>query len=755
MTDIFLSYSSEDRDRVIPLVEALQADGYSVWWDRVIRPGPSFDREIEAAIDNAGCMIVLWSGHSVESEWVRSEVEEGVRTNLLVPALIDDVLPPLAHRRRQSADLTGWAGERSNNEYQHLLAGIRATLDRTGRAKVGEGHVSDPTATTGHFKVGRQSRRDMMPAVKGRNALLLGAAGLLVGWAVANLDSWTDAASDSAPDRADVKRMVITLQESNRLALAELAPLGIGRRSLALSPDGTLLAYVVDNDGQGLLYLRRMDEFEARPLQGTEGAFGPFFSPDGQWLGFLTETRIMKIAIRGGSPQVVAEAGNVFGASWGPDNKIIFSEREGAQLIMVSGDGTNKQILSGGFVTQPILLPDGKGVLLTQFGADSITVTHFSLQTRKFVPLIVGGSSPLYVPTGHILYTGGSGVMAVPFDLEALSLTGPAVPVLDDVRREDSGLQQLTFSAGGLLAYIPGADMRISKPVWLDRDGQEHSIPLPAQRYGTFSLSPDNSQVAILIIGPTTDIWLYDFQRATPPRRLTVGGSKLYPVWNPDGRRLAFGAQNSPQDGSTLGIYQQAINGGQMMPLVPADTPFIGPNFWTQDGLLVWEASNGSDQDVWFARAGDRDTPKPFANTAASEWGAAGSPDGRFIAYTSDESGQYQVYVKHFPPTDERWMISAGYGEEPIWSLAGDEIFYRRGDEWLSVPVQTDPEFSAGVPQVIFDGSYMNVPGLSYGVSTDAQRFLLLKSSDQPPATRIHVVANWFDELERLAPVAE
>ncbi len=354
------------------------------------------------------------------------------------------------------------------------------------------------------------------------------------------------------------------------------------------------------------------------------------------------------------------------------------------------------------------------------------------------------------MPTGHIVYTDDGGISAVPFDLLTNNVTGSAVPILADVRREGYGISQLAFSADGWLAYIPGADTRISKPLWVDRNGIEDPIPLPPQTYGTFRLSPDGSQVALLINGPATDVWLFDFKRATPPRRLTVGGNKVSPIWSPDGQHVAFGAFDVPNQGSGHGIFQQGIDGGPVLPLVRGDASMHSGS-WATSGLLVYY----SKWDIWVARQGELEDPEVFVRTSASEWGPALSPDGRFIAYTSDESGEYQVYVKPYPATEARWTISAGYGEEPLWSSAGDEIFFRRGQEWLSVPVKTDPDFAAGTPQVMFKGPYVNVNDLSYDVAPDAQRFLLLKRQDQPPATRIHVVANWFEELKRLAPSTE
>jgi len=559
----------------------------------------------------------------------------------------------------------------------------------------------------------------------------------------ANTSSLRDAALSGG-----VKRTVITLEEGNLLALSELAPLGLGRRSLALSPDGAHLAYVVDRGGKSQLYLRRMDEFKGQPLDGTEGAFGPFFSPDGQWIGFLTNSHIKKVSIRSGTPQTLTEAGNVIGADWGPDDTIVFAEQEGRRLSRISADGGAKHVLLDvqDQVFDPAILPDGSGILLTQSGS----IVLFDPATREIRTLIDRGRGPRYVPTGHIVYTDDGGISAIPFDLLTKNVTGSAVPVLDDVRREGYGISQLTFSADGWLAYIPGADTRISKLLWVSRNGIEDPIPLPPQNYGTFRLSPDGSQVALLIYGPATDVWLFDFQRATPPRRLTVGGNKESPIWSPDGQRVAFGALDVPNQGSGFGIFQQRVDGGPVLPLVRGDA-WMRPSLWATSGVLIYT----SEWDIWVARLGELEDPEVFVRTSASEWGPALSPDGRFIAYTSDESGEYQVYVKPYPATEARWTISAGYGEEPLWSDAGDEIFFRRGQEWLSVPVKTDPDFEAGTPQVMFEGPYVNVGGLSYDVAPDAQRFLVLKRLDQPPATRIHVVANWFEELQRLAPSTE
>ena len=568
----------------------------------------------------------------------------------------------------------------------------------------------------------------------------------------------TNGSSSNTVSPDDVKRMVIDLDEGQELALAALAPLGVGRLSLAVSPNGRHLVYVVDNDGESQIYLRYLSEFVAHPVEGTEGAFGLFFSPDSQWIGFLKKGRIMKLSVNGGTPQTITEAGNVYGASWGLDDNIFFVERDGIQLVKVSADGGDKEVLTKGRFANPECLPDGKSILLTDTGGQINKVVLFNLETGDTVTLIERGGSPRFVPTGHIVYTSESGISAVPFDLSTYSITGPAAPILDEVRREQRGLSQLTFSTKGWLAYIPGADTQISKLVWVDRKGGEEPLPIPRQRYGPFRLSPDNSQVAILIFDPSPEVWLYDIDRSTPLRRLTVGGLKAPGViWNPDGKSAVFGMNRYSALAGNGGIFQQRVNGEQLLPIVADDSSWHWPGSWVIDDLLVYVRTkvNSEDSDIWVARLEKAVEPEPFVATSASEMFPSMSPDGRFIAYTSDESGMSQVYVKPYPPTEMRWPISTGYGEEPIWSATGDEIFFRRGEEWLSVAVQTDPEFEVGVPKVIFKGPYTNVPGISYDVAADSQRFLVLKPPEQPAATKIHVVANWSEELKRLVPIPE
>ncbi len=589
-------------------------------------------------------------------------------------------------------------------------------------------------------------------------------AAFVAGGAVAGLAAWVFVLT-SAPITQPVSRSVIAL-EPERLALPAVLPAGIAQPSLAWSPDGDSLVYVIDRNGESQLHLRRLDAFTSTPLEGTDGGFAPFFSPDGQWVAFFTPTELKKIPINGGNPQTLSAATNVRGGSWGLDDKIVFTESEGVQLSRVSAHGGDPEVVrlqdlsqDEGLFLWPRILPDGQHVLVTINGAFSTRIAVLSLETGGKVELVDRGYGAQYTTTGHLVYGIDGSVVAAPFDLSTLTVTDTGVQILPGVR-QDPTLPQLAFSESGRLAYVPGDDMSLNTPVWVDRrTREERSIPaLPMQRYKSFRLSPEGDRLAISVAGATTDVFFYDFERATGLTNLTVAGNNLLPVWNPDGRAVIYQTDNvGPEQAALTGLFVQPIAGGTSERLVLADTNMQAPwpESWSETGMLAFTASGtGTATDVWTLSLDNPAEPQPFKGTPASEWGAAFSPDGNFVAYTSDETGQYAVYVEPFPPTGDRWPVSTGYGEEPLWSAAGDELFYRRGHQWLSVPVVATPEFDWGIEEVVFEGRYVNPFGVSYAVAPDADRFLVLKQREQPEPIHINLVHNWFDELNQLVPTS-
>jgi len=548
------------------------------------------------------------------------------------------------------------------------------------------------------------------------------------------------------PSPAPVKRWNITLPESAPIAPIGSAPLGIGRPALALSPDGANLVYVADLGGKTQLYRRPMDQFEAVPLPGTEGAYNPFFSPNGQWIGFFSGNELKKVSISGGAPVSLCEVTHPYGASWGTDNRIIFANSEGRRLLWISASGGTPQVLTDkqSSYIWPEILPDGKAVLFS--GRVDVGMSIILLETGEKKTLLDRGNNPRYANTGHLIYAQGGRLEAVPFDLANLKVTGSPVPVLDNVRIEATwDAVQYAISNDGTLIYLPGVYAGKSTFMWLDRKGHAEQLQFPAEAYGTFELSPDGKHLAIGVQNTKWEVWIFDLLRGSRSK-LTMEGNNSRPVWTPDGRSVTFSSERA----GAFYIFMQAADGsGETKQLTKSDT-YQSPSSWSPDGKLLTFYELG---DIYLLSMNEESKRRSFASTRFAEVQSAFSPDGRLIAYTSDEQGQYDVYVQPYPTTSEKWRISTEGGEEPVWSRGSQELFYRNGRKFMVVSYSTNPKFSAELPKLLFEGDYLNVSGRSYIVSPDGQRFLLLKSGEEPSRrTQLNVVTNWFEEVKRKAP---
>ena len=558
-------------------------------------------------------------------------------------------------------------------------------------------------------------------------------------------------------------RSVVPLPGGESLALADYAPSGTGRPSLALSRDGTLLAYVAARDGVSRLFLQRLsEEFEAVALPGTEGALNPFFSPDGEWIGFFTPTELKKIAVRGGTPQTLISATYSFGATWAEDGTIIFSDAEGQRFARVDDDGvevTPLFDLEGDVLIWPALLPDEQSLVATRLGGAFPSVVLVSLETGEREVLIPLGSGARYVPSGHLVYGGEGGLMALPFDASQLVPTGPATLVLENVRRGAYGSAlQVAVSDDGLLAYVPGVDMGISTPVWVGRDGIVDVTPLPPARYGQLDLSPAGRQLVIQVNGTTADLWHYDFAPGTELALLTsLAGNNEGPIWSGDGRSVAFASDGgaSGPGASTDGIFVQSIVGGEPQTLM--EQRFVGsawPAAWSGGGAIAFgvvDAETG--WDIWVMPPNSSE-PRPFIATPGAQYAGDFSPDGSWLTYFTDESGRMEVWVTDYPAGAQRTLLStnAGEGKEPKWSPLGDEVFYRSDRSLYAVTVEVDSVVTPGTPRRLFEGPFVTVSGPEFDVDSDAQRFLMLREPDVPATTQIRLVSNWFEELQERAP---
>jgi Tol biopolymer transport system component len=575
-----------------------------------------------------------------------------------------------------------------------------------------------------------------------------------------------------------VSRVLMDVRPAERFVGSSGSPRP-SRTAIALSPDGRTLVFSGITGSATQLFTRKLAEVEAMPLVGTDGARFPFLSPDGQWVGFPTRTQLKKIAITGGPALVICELPQntqVFGASWSSDDSIVFST--GQEIAVVSAAGGTPTSIAKTAADQfpasyltPHVLPNGKAILyIVQEDPgdwDQTSVVAQSLDTGERRILLKGGADARYISTGHLLYMKTGTLLAVPFDAERLERRGTPVAILDNVMQavaasndfDETGAGQFTVSANGTLMYLQGGiyPSQRKELMWVDRTGLPTVLPIPAGDYYSPRVSPNGRRVAYFAARPrsrVTDIWVYDVDRQTSAR-LTLEGWNFWPVWAPDGKSLVVsnmisGRQNLarvPADGS-----------GKLAPLTTSQYP-QSPSSWslTGGGLAFLESHNGLDQ-IWVLPMNADPKPKLFLQAPFSLSHADFSPDGRWIAYVSTESGSQEVYVQPYPGPGEKIRISTDRGNGPVWAKTGRELFYRRSmnqmTQTMVVDIDTKNGFRASKPRLMFEGQYgASGPVRAYDISPDSQRFIVTSAPvREPPVTQMHVILNWTEELKRLVP---
>ena len=585
-------------------------------------------------------------------------------------------------------------------------------------------------------------------------------AGMLVS-ALLGIGFW----SSTGANPPSTKRFLIQTPADQPLDTAGI------NRDIFLSPDGKNLVLKIRNsDLENELHLRPMDDPERTLIRGTERANEVFFSPDSEWIAFFANQQLKKVSLSGGVPTTLCEvSGNTAQGSWGQGDTIIFGHSN--QLFRVSSNGGKPEALTKaneGVVAYrtPQILPDGKAVLYTAvlgLGSGDSRIEILFLETGQSKVVIEGGKSGQYTNTGHLIYepSGTGTLMAVPFDLQALEVTGDPVQVLQGVRHTLSGVADYSLADDGTLVYVEGEGGTLTfpgKPVWVNRDGDvvesivEEALEFP--RYPR--ISPDGRRLAITTgHGNAGGLWVYDLG-GQPPYPLSLEGMNSRPVWTPDGEKVAFGccAADSPDlvwipaDGSRL----------EPEPLLESNTSYQVPEAWTPDGqelIFVQLDANGAIDIMAVSPNGGEPRlvvqTQHTASTTASGGVASLSPDGRWLAYVSAVTGEPEIWVRPYPGPGAPVRISPSGGLEPVWSRDGQELFYLEGSKMMGVRIETQPEFRPQPVELLFDGYYFHRNRPSYDVATDG-RFLMIQPTATMQDAKIHVILNWFEELKRLVP---
>ncbi|HYR46096.1 MAG TPA: hypothetical protein VER78_03740, partial [Thermoanaerobaculia bacterium] len=541
---------------------------------------------------------------------------------------------------------------------------------------------------------------------------------------------------------------------------------------IAISPDGIRLAFsAATAEGKNFLWIRPLDALEAKPLPGTDGAYSPFWSPDGRFIAFFAGGKLKKIEVSGGPPQSLCDVLSGRGGTWSREGVIVFTPAPGERLFRVSAAGgpatpvttldSSRQENSHRW---PVFLPDGRHFLYFARSRqkENRAIYVGSIDSKETRPLMSGNSNVLFAPSsagtseGYLLFEREGFLMARRFDAATLRLEGDPLTVAERVRGSDPlTAANFTVSQTGVLAYGRGTQIGYRQLVWIDRSGKLLGSIGPPGIYVDVNLSPDGKRAALDTVNIEVggrEVALMDLTRGVMSR-LTPGETADWsPVWSPDGSRIAFGVN---QTATTWDLYQKPSSGaGKEELLLKSDSPKV-PEDWSPDGrfLLYTVIQHASKREIWvLPLSGDR-KGLPVLQTPFDEFLPNFSPDGRWIVYVSDESGRPEVYVQTFPISSAKWRVSTNGGSHPRWRRDGKEIFYFAPEgRLMAVPVTAGAAFEAGAPRMLFETGMVLSPlneRHRFCVAADGERFLLLRNVEEQNAQPLTVVFNWMADLKR------
>ncbi len=549
----------------------------------------------------------------------------------------------------------------------------------------------------------------------------------------------------------------------------EVADAGLENLLVTISPDGHSIAYCARGNGGINLYLRRLDQRSAMKLPGTEGAYDPFFSPDGEWIGFFSGTKLRKISVRGGVSIPLTDALESRSGTWIDPDTIVLAPAFGTPLMRLAASGGTPQPITTLDAEKrerthrwPEALPGGEWVLFTvgtidsPGGYDDATIEAVSIHTGERRVLVEGARMARYAPPAYLVFARNDVLFAAPMDASDPKPTATAIPVLDGVGGEEtSGAAHFSISQNGSLAYMPGGSDAPDELVWVDRSGNIEPVGAPLRHIDHVRISPDGTQV-LLAIGPSRgsgDAWRYDLARATLTR-LTFDQRSGTPYWTPDQTQIVY---RSEAGGYQLQV--QPVDASSPPRIIHKDPDPILISGITPDGSTVVFQKYGSGMsDVLVVPLDGSQPARPLWEEPSAQYAGTVSPDGRWLAYVSTESGVDEIYVRPWSLQGGKWHVSAEGGIVPAWSPDGKEIFFVRGDTMWAVAIDArEGQVTAGAPKKLFDfppGRRSERDLRSFDIAPDGKRFMVMRSATPGAGRReINVVLNWSEELKSKVPL--
>ena len=558
---------------------------------------------------------------------------------------------------------------------------------------------------------------------------------------------------------SDVMRLAINIPEGSA-ATAQMQ-VTVPAPELALSPDGRAIVFVAASDeSHSILWLRLLNDSTARRLAGTEDASFPVWSPDSRWIGFISGGKIRKIPASGGAVQVLADIGTPRGLAWGPDDTLLFASGYTGLLRVSSSGGPVTEATKldhshqEGSHRWPYFLPDGRhflfGIRSSVADQQGVYVGSFDGKIKKrLLPRL--DTAAVYAPPGYLLYLDGYALLAQPFNADRLELSGQPFVLAEKVGHATTGYSSMSVSGAGTLAYS-GPILRPGRLTWFNREGKTAGTIAQEGEYLDFRLSPDGNRVAASLINPKSgdvDIWLSDISRGSTSR-LTSGRLNLGALWSPDGSKIVY--RKAPK--GTSEIYRTSAGGVGKDELLLAAEQILPeyntsePTDWSSDGRHILYSISTSNTQLWLlslSETGGASKTFKLIDSTADVMQGNFSPDGRLIAYSSNDSGAWEVYAQTFPLSDRRWQVSTSGGYEPRWSADGHEIYYLSKDRKLmTVPVVAGPSF--GVPKMLFQTQIskgISSLNMHYVPDRDGRRFLVNTQVGEPAPNPITIVLNW------------